>query len=196
MIPSKAVRKALAAHLATRLSLSSDAVLPDWPPASKDLPRPVAITVIDAGPVGHDADLGGPEVISVTPGAGASATAVYRLGAWRFPLAIELWCATAFERDARVEEIHAALNEPPTIAGAAQVDAMAGLSLVVSDYHGAVATFDAEGWDARPVAEGTAREEWRARIEVTARIDELVTRTVTRQVSTEITVAASPAPLT
>lgn len=196
MIPSRSVRKALAAHLASRLSLASDAVLPDWPPASKDLPRPVAITVIDAGAVGHDTELGGPELVSITPGTGASATAVYRLGAWRIPLAIEVWCATAFDRDTRAEQIYAALSEPPTIGGTAQVDALAGLSLVVSDYHNAVATFDAEGWDARPVAEGTAREEWRARFEVVARVDELVTKTVTRQVSTEITVAASPAPLT
>lgn len=196
MIPSKAVRKALAAHIASRLSLASDAVLPDWPPASKDLPRPVAITVIDAGPVGHDTDLGGPELVSLTPGAGASATTVYRLGTWRIPLAIELWCATAFERDVRAEQIHAALNESPAIDGVAQVDAMAGLSLVVSDYLSAVATFDADGWSALPVAEGTAREEWRARFEVVARVDELVTRTVTRQVTTEITVTASTAPLT
>lgn len=196
MIPSKAVRKALATHIATRLGLSSDAVLPDWPPASKDLPRPVAITVIDAGPVGHDTDLGGPETVSVTPGAGASATAVIRLGAWRIPLAVEIWCATAFERDTRVEQIHAALNEPPTIAGEAQVDAMAGLSLVVSDYHGAVAAFDAEGWSAMPVSEGTAREEWRARFEVTARVDELVEKTITRQTSTAITVTASTASIT
>lgn len=196
MIPSKAVRKALATHLATRLSLAADAVLPDWPPASKDLPRPVAITVIDAGAVGHDTDLGGPELVSITPTTGALATAVYRLGAWRIPLSVELWCSTAFERDTRAEQIHAALNEPPSIGAEAQVDAMAGLALVVADYHGAIATFDAEGWDARPVAEGTAREEWRARFEVVARVDELVTKTVTRQVSTEITVAASPAPLT
>lgn len=196
MIPSKAVRKALAAHLATRLGLDASAVLPDWPPASQALPRPVAVVVIDAGEAGHDTDLGGPELVSITPTTGALATAVYRLGSFKLPLAVELWCGTALERDTRVEELHAALNEPPTIAGAAQVDAMAGLALVVADYHGAVATFDAEGWDARPVAEGTAREEWRARIEVTARIDELVTRTVTRQVSTEITVAASTAPLT
>ena len=196
MIPSKAVRKALAAHLASRLSLSESAVLPDWPPASLALPRPVALAVIDAGRAEHDTELGGPELVSMTPGDGASGTALYRLGAWRLPLAVEVWCATSIERDRRIEQVHAALSEAPTVGGAAVVDVMAGLTLTVADYHGAKCTFDSDGWDARPDAEGTAREQWRARFEVVARIDELVEKTVTRLTATTTTVSVSTDPFT
>lgn len=198
MIPSKAVRKALAAHLRARLSLPEAAVLPDWPPASLALPRPVALTVIDAGKPEHDTELGGPEIVSMTAvdGDPTRGVARYRLGAWRLPLAVELWCATAAERDRRIEEVHAALSEPPAIDGEAVVDVMAGLTLTISDYFGAVCTFDSDGWDARPDAEGTAREEWRARFEVTARLDELTEKTVRRLVATEVTATATPDPLT
>ncbi len=195
MISSKAVRNALAAHLRTRLSLGTDAVLPDWPPATKELARPVAVTVIDAGPVAHDGETGAPELVSMTPGAGATATARYRLGSFTIPLAIELWCATEFERDRRIEQIQAALNEAPTVSGEAVADVLAGLTLTVADYFNAPCTFDSDGWLATPQAEGVTREEWRATFPVTARIDELVEKTVTRQVATEVTVTASPDPL-
>lgn len=195
MIPSKAVRNALAAHLRTRLSLATDAVLPDWPPASKALPRPVALTVIDAGEVAHDTETGAPELVSMTPTTGALATARYRMGSWKLALAVELWCATAFERDARIAQVHAALNEPPQVSGEAVLDVLAGLTLTVADYFNAPCTFDSEGWLAVPQAEGAGREEWRATFQVTARIDELVEKTVTRQVATEVTVTATPDPL-
>jgi hypothetical protein len=106
----------------------------------------MTVTIIDTGPVAHDGETGAPELVSMTPGAGATATARYRLGSFSIPLAIELWCATEYERDRRIEQIQAALNEPPTVSGEAVADVLAGLTLPVSDYFNAPCTFDSDGW--------------------------------------------------
>lgn len=150
----------------------------------------MAVTVIDAGVPTHTPEIGA-RLVSSTPGAGAAATAVFRTGAWSLPLAVDVWCASRKARADRIA-VWAALNEPPTVSGAAVADAIAGLTLPIADYFGAPCAFDCEGWDSHPSPEGTDREEWRATFQVVARIDNLTQRTITRLVSTSITVAASP----
>jgi gamma-glutamylcyclotransferase (GGCT)/AIG2-like uncharacterized protein YtfP len=52
--------------------------------------------------------------------------------------------------------------------------------------------FDTEGWNDTDTPDAAAREEWRSTFQVTARVDDLVERTVTYQTAATVTVAASP----
>lgn len=190
--PSKAAAKALAAHLVTRTGLPSTAVLPYWPPPTMALPRPVAVSIHTAGEVGHDEELGAPELVSMTTIDATTSTARYRLGSWKIPLAVEVWAKTAPERDAYVQLVHAALNEAPAVSGVAVVGVMAGVTLTLADYFSLPCTFDAEGYADNDTPDATTREEWRATFQVTARCDEIVEKVVVRQHTTTVTVDASP----
>lgn len=195
MIPTDAARNALAAHIATRLSLTLNThVLTDWPPATMALPRAgtsdtaaVAVSVIDAGAPEHTPEMGA-TLLSSTPVGDASATHRHRLGAWTLPLAIEVWAASRRARADRTAQVWAALNEPPS----ADVRASAGLTLTLADYFSAPCTFDCEGWDTHPSPEGVDREEWRVTFQVTARVDDISETTATRLTATTADVAASP----
>lgn len=193
MSAPKAAAKALAAHLVARTGLPSAAVLPYWPPPTMALPRPVAVAVHVAGEAAHDAELGGPELVSMTPiPGGATATARYRLGSWTIPLAVEVWARNAAERDTYARAVYDALTQPPTVGGAPAVDVMSGATLTLADYFAAPCTFDTEGWNDTDTPDAAAREEWRSTFQVTARVDDLAERVVTYQTATTVTVAASP----
>lgn len=195
LAPEVAVRRALAVYLRTALSLSASACQPDWFPATQALPRPVAVSIHEAGPVEHEDELPAPAPLTITPGAGATAAALYRLGALRVPLAIEVWGSTAKERDDLVERLARALDRPPTVGGERVVAAMGGLSLACTseDYFGAIVTYDCESRTALPTPEGIAREEWRAVFQVTARVDELREESITRQTAMTTDLAVGPA---
>lgn len=192
MSAPKAAAKALAAHLVARTGLPSSAVLPYWPPPTMALPRPVAVAVHVAGEAAHDTELGGPELVSMTPTTGASATARYRLGSWSIPLVVEVWARNSAERDTYARAVYDALTQPPEVGGAPVVDVMAGVTLTLADYFSAPCTFDTEGWNDTDTPDAAAREEWRSTFQVTARVDDLAERVVTYQTATTVTVAASP----
>ena len=192
MSAPKAAAKALAAHLVARTGLPSAAVLPYWPPPTMTLPRPVAVSVHVAGEALHDTELGGPELVSMTPIDAATATARYRLGSWTIPLVVEVWARHAAERDTYARAVYDALTQPPTVGGAPVVDVMSGATLTLADYFSAPCTFDTEGWNDTDTPDAAAREEWRSTFQVTARVDDLVERVVTRQSAVTVTVAASP----
>lgn len=195
--PELAVRKALAAYLRSALSLTVTDVLSDWPAPSVPLSRPVSISVHSAGDATRSPDAS-TELVTMTPGAGAAATAVYRTGEALVPLAVEVWCESAFERDRWKALVDAALNVPPSVAGERVADAMDGLTLTCAagsdgeGYFGAVATYDFEQRGEPASPEGTQREEWRALFQGTARVDVLRLATTRRQVS--VTVETSVAP--
>lgn len=186
---SRLARQALVTHLRTRLathSLAADAVLDGWPAPSVDLPRPVAVSVSDAGAVDHHPTLGAPEIVRRTPEGDTSTRVLVRTGTWTIPLSVDVWTASAVARDTWTERVWAALNEPPSVGGAAVVAHMSGLALSLADYHGAVALFDGDGWTAVPNPDDASRESHRTLIPLTARVDELTERVVPRLVRTTL----------
>lgn len=194
LAPEVAVRRALAAYLRSALVLDATACQPDWFPATQALPRPAAVSIHDAGPVEHEDEAPAAAPLSVTPGAGASATALYRTGALRIPLAIDVWCSTQKERDELVEKLARALDRPPSVGGERVVGALGGLDLAcdATEYFGARVTYDCESRSALPAPEGIAREEWRAVFQVSARVDELREETITRQTALTADLAVGP----
>lgn len=195
LAPEVAVRRALAVYLRSSLSLDAGSCQPDWFPATQALPRPVAVSIHEAGPVDHEDELPAAAPLAITPGAGATATALYRLGALRVPIAIDVWCSTQKARDDLVERLARALDRPPSVDGERVANALGGLNLPCAseEYFGAVVTYDCESRSALATPEGVTREEWRAVFQVTARVDALREETITRQTAMTADVAVGPA---
>lgn len=196
-LPEVALRNALAAYLRETLSLATDVVCPDWFPPAQALPRPVAVSVHEAGEVARSSDAS-TDVVSRTPGSGASVVILYRIGEVVAPIAVDLWCETQFDRDTWAERIARALQRAPSVAGSPVADVMDGLTLTCAagngaeGYFGAVATFDTDTHTAPTSPEGAQREEWRATFPVTARVDLLREVTTVRQVELVVTPAVGP----
>ncbi len=190
-----AVRRALAAHLRTRLSLSTSACQPDWFPATQALPRPVAVSVHAAGSEGFSSAGGDPVLVSITPVPDSdppTAVALYRTAEYLLPVAIDVWASSEAERDEWKRRIEDALNEPVTVGGQPVSNVSDGLTLVCSpdDYHSAVVTFDLEDVTALATSDESQREEWRVVFALSARVDKLTEKTIPRQVTTQVVIAS------
>jgi len=114
-----------------------------------------------------------------------------RTGTWTIPLSVDVWTASAVARDTWTERVWAALNEPPSVGGVAVVAHMSGLALALPEYFSAVCVFDGDGWSAVPNADGASREEHRATFQITARVDELTEKLVTRLTATALDVTVT-----
>lgn len=138
------------------------AVYDEWPDPKDRLETP-CLTIVTAGNPTYTHCF--PNLVKRIPGS----LSVYSVGFYDMNLQLDLWCEYKLQRAELFDKLINVFNkqfidsEKPT-----------GLSLVLTDYHEAIARYDQSGYTFMDSGDGLQRAEWRAKIDVTVNHFKLV----------------------
>jgi hypothetical protein len=177
--PIQLAISALADHIRTKIAALSSRCTKGWPDPGKTMTMPCAsVTHGDPDREGHEA-----LEISKTPVSGSSVLVdvAYEVADLTAPVQIDVWGRTRTERGEVAAAIRGLFTDP---------EIGDDLRLILSTYHGRLATFQIERWRDEDNAGQAERQEWRQTIELTLEVPEvavkrqplLKTITVTTQV--------------
>ena len=155
-------------------------VLEEFPNPNQDLNYP-SISVITKGDVGHTNWM--PSVFKksdnvIDPN---KLDVVYTVGQYDFSLQVDLWTEYKPQRAEFFQKILDAMdkqfidNEQPM-----------GLSLILDDYHGAIARYDQVGYNYLDDESGSQRNEWRAIFDVLVSFPRLLLKTQPKIIESQI----------
>lgn len=177
---SKEIVKRLAAHMRAAMPDLAE-VLEDWPETNYQLQMP-SLSIMTGAPVHRP--FAPTELSRVdSPDDPRKLLIKTDVGDYEWRMQLDMWCGNKPERHALYEKFYRAFNSQ-LIDDSREV---AGLSLVLTDYHGITARYDLLSYDFDTDSEeSTQRKEWRSKIVVLAHCRAIVERELFKTKTIEV----------
>lgn len=101
----------------------------------------------------------------------------YVVGAWEWPIQLDLWCSTKAQRNEFFEKVHKAFHRNMSAPG---------ITATMENYHNALARYDLAGFQYQDEEISAQRTEWRVTMDVLAQCKAIVSKDEFAIITTQV----------